>query len=225
MDTVLLADASKTIRALARLNLSGAGVSLLTAENGPQALEVFRAERPRVVIADAMLPEIDGYQLCRLVRERDPATRFVLMAPDYLPVDGALAEEVGVDANLTKPFDRQSLTAALGQTPGGEPRGAKPVPAAGPRRASAPEPPPAAAGIDEERLATLVSERVADMLPDLVREILPAALATALAELPPSVAATLTETMEPVIWKTVPALAEQLIKEEIARLTDEVEER
>jgi CheY-like chemotaxis protein len=245
-DTVLLADASQTIRALARLTLSSEPVQLVTAASGQQALELLRAERPGVVIADVRLPDIDGYQLCRLVRERDPQVRFVLLTPEYLPVDEALAAEVGVSATLQKPFERRSLLAAL--RGGGAPIPPPPVaPAPLPARPSAAplpaEPAPAPAAPPAPPSAAELSEAVTAALPDVVARLLPAALDAALPALVeralarllddalraalkerlPGGGAEMRSLVEPVVWKTVPALAEQLIKEEIARLTEEAE--
>jgi CheY-like chemotaxis protein len=231
---VLLADASQTIRALARLTLSSEPVELLTAASGRQALDLIRSERPAVVVADARLPDIDGYQLCRLAREREPGLRFVLLSPEYLPVDEALAAEVGVSASLRKPFDRRTLLGALGRDAGAA---SSPGAVAGPLRPAAP-PTGAAPGPDPAAL-------VAAALPALVERLLPglveAALQTALSAALPRLlderlralfrerfsadGDELRALVEPVVWKTVPALAEQLIKEELKRLTDEVEER
>lgn len=245
-ETVLLADSSQTIRALARLTLASEALHLVTAASGQQALDALRAERPGVVIADARLPDIDGYQLCRLVRERAPDVRFVLMSPEYLPVDETLAAEVGVHATLLKPFERRSFLAALraAENAPARPPASHPPARAGavPTRAPSATPDPAPA---EPPSAESIAEAVTAALPALLERLLPAAVERALpaaiaaafpAALDAPLRAAVAERLaadgsemrslvEPVVWKTVPALAEQLIKEEIARLTEDVEDR
>ncbi len=241
--TVLLADESQTIRALFRLTVAGQGIQVLTASTGQEALQLVRSRRPQLVLADVRLADLDGYEFCRLVRESDPTVRVVLMAAHQVPYDAQLSREVGAVGFLRKPFDRRALAewlrpAAADAAPSpGEPPPARFL-SHEPGGPVAPAPPRAATGEVELRRAAAdgagvspvdlaaavtaaVERQLAEALPRAVEAALPAAVGAALERLAPTA---LKAVLEPIVWKIVPALAEQMIKEEIERLTAELGE-
>ena len=87
--------------------LEDEGVELLTASNGREALEQIRAERPELVLLDVMMPEINGFDVCRTIRA-DPelsGTYVMMLTAKGQELDRATGVEVGADVYLTKPFD------------------------------------------------------------------------------------------------------------------------
>jgi len=115
--TILLVDDSKTIRRSASAYLSSAGYNVVTAIDGFDALSQVVAHRPALIFADIMMPRLDGYQACALIKNnadyRDIPV-VMLSSKDGL-FDKARARVVGSDAHLSKPFTSQSLLAAVEQ--------------------------------------------------------------------------------------------------------------
>ncbi|MFK8075015.1 MAG: PleD family two-component system response regulator [Granulosicoccus sp.] len=120
--TVLLVDDSKTIRRSASNFLSTAGYNVVTAVDGFEALAKVVEYKPAIIFADIMMPRLDGYQTCALIKNnadyRDIPV-VMLSSKDGL-FDKARARVVGSDAHVSKPFTAETLTAAvthhLGQT-------------------------------------------------------------------------------------------------------------
>ncbi|NND91496.1 MAG: response regulator [Granulosicoccus sp.] len=113
--TVLLVDDSKTIRRSARGFLESEGYSVVTAVDGFEALSKVVEYRPALVFADIMMPRLDGYQTCALIKNnadyRDIPV-IMLSSKDGL-FDKARARVVGSDDHLSKPFSAESLISAV----------------------------------------------------------------------------------------------------------------
>ena len=113
--SVLLVDDSKTIRRSASNFLSSAGFTVTTAVDGFDALSKVVEHRPSIVLIDIMMPRLDGYQTCALIKNnadyRDIPV-VMLSSKDGL-FDKARARVVGSDAHLSKPFTADTLTAAV----------------------------------------------------------------------------------------------------------------
>ncbi len=108
---VVVADDSRTILELILLTLSRGGIETASAGDGAEALERIREHRPRVVILDAMMPNGDGYDVCRTLRA-DPGLdqpHVIMLTASAREVDRTRAEEVGVDEFMTKPFSPREL--------------------------------------------------------------------------------------------------------------------
>lgn len=118
--TVLLVDDSKTIRRSASSYLSAAGYSVVTAVDGFEALAKVVEHRPSLVFVDILMPRLDGYQTCALIKNnadyRDIPV-IILSSKDGL-FDKARARMVGSDAHLSKPFTATSLIEAVEQHTG-----------------------------------------------------------------------------------------------------------
>ena len=112
--SVLVADDEAHIRLLieqALEDLEDRGVVILMAEHGLQALEMIRAQRPRLVFLDIMMPRMNGYEVCRAVRD-DLGLQdvyLVLLTAKGQTADRQLGEQSGADLYLTKPFDPDEL--------------------------------------------------------------------------------------------------------------------
>jgi two-component system alkaline phosphatase synthesis response regulator PhoP len=112
---LVIADDSATILALVALAVEKDGYEPATATNGKDALEVIREHRPELVILDALMPGMTGYEVCRALREDVDAPRphVIMLTAAAREVDKALAEEVGVDEFVTKPFSPSVLRARV----------------------------------------------------------------------------------------------------------------
>ena len=102
------------------LNLLGADVRV--ARDGPQALDVFEAYRPSVVLLDIGMPGMNGYDVARAIRTRFPEKRPMLVALTGWGQedDRRRAREAGFDHHLVKPVELEQITSILAQ-PGGRP--------------------------------------------------------------------------------------------------------
>ena len=113
--TVLVVDDSKTIRRSATGFLTRAGCSVETAADGFEALAKVVEHRPDIVFADIVMPRLDGYQTCALIKNnadyRD--TPVVMLSSRDGLFDRARGRVVGSDAHLSKPFTEETLLAAL----------------------------------------------------------------------------------------------------------------
>jgi len=110
---ILLVDDEEGIRKVLGISLTDSGFQVLTAENGEEALRIFRAERPPIVFTDIKMPGIDGNELLRKIKEEDPETE-VIMITGHGDMDLAI-QSLKFDATdfITKPINDEVLEIAL----------------------------------------------------------------------------------------------------------------
>jgi len=112
---VMIIDDSKTIRKSAETLLSKEGCEVLTAEDGFEALSIIAVNKPDVIFVDIMMPRLDGYQTCTLIKNnrqfRD--TPVIMLTSKDSIFDKARGRIVGSEEYLTKPFTRDDLLQAL----------------------------------------------------------------------------------------------------------------
>lgn len=109
---LLIADDEPAIRFLIRATLEDEGYVLLEAADGLEAYELARSERPALIVLDAMMPEMSGYELCSRLKA-DPVTSAIIilmLTARAQEEDRKQAEAAGVDYYLAKPFRPQELT-------------------------------------------------------------------------------------------------------------------
>jgi CheY-like chemotaxis protein len=108
---ILLADDSLTIQKVVELTLSGTGYDLTCVSNGQRALESLRKSRPDLILADVVMPETNGYEVCEAVKGNPATARIpvVLLSGTFEPFDRDRAERIGCDQVISKPFDAQQL--------------------------------------------------------------------------------------------------------------------
>jgi DNA-binding response OmpR family regulator len=111
-ERVLLVEDDPSIRELAATGLGAAGFRVDTAEDGRRALERFDAVTPDVVVLDLMLPELDGYEVCRELRARSQVP-IVMLSARTDTVDVVVGLELGADDYVTKPFEVAELAARI----------------------------------------------------------------------------------------------------------------
>jgi len=112
---VMVIDDSNTIRRSAEIFLAQAGCSVLLAEDGFDALSKIADNHPDVIFVDIMMPRLDGYQACALIKRnpRYSATPVIMLSSKDGLFDRARGRMVGSDEYLTKPFTKDSLIRAV----------------------------------------------------------------------------------------------------------------
>ena len=111
-ERILVVDDEVNIIDLVRLYLERDGFQVEAAEDGAQALEKIRSLAPDLVILDIMLPEVDGFEVCRRVRNESDVPIIMLTARDE-DIDKIVGLELGADDYLTKPFNPRELAARV----------------------------------------------------------------------------------------------------------------
>ncbi len=108
---VLLADDSITIQKVVELILTEQGFEVKTVNNGQEAITTMLSYTPDIVLADAEMPLLNGYQLCERIKNnaRTKHIPVILLAGAFEPIDTELAKNVKSDGTLTKPFEAQEL--------------------------------------------------------------------------------------------------------------------
>jgi DNA-binding response OmpR family regulator len=112
MATVLVVDDDPKIRDLLRLYLEREGHRTAFAEDGPQALERARQRRPDIVLLDVMLPGLDGFEVCRQLRDESDAPILLLTARSG-DSDKVVGLDLGADDYIVKPFSPRELMARI----------------------------------------------------------------------------------------------------------------
>jgi CheY-like chemotaxis protein len=112
---ILLADDSLTIQKVVELTFSDSDFDLVCVSNGQRALEEVREERPDLILADVVMPEKNGYEVCEAIKGNPLTARIpvVLLSGTFEPFDRDRAERIGADAIVSKPFDSQQLLAQV----------------------------------------------------------------------------------------------------------------
>ncbi len=145
---ILLADDSLTIQKVVELTFSDSEFELVCVSNGQKALERVREDRPDLILADVVMPEKNGYEVCEAIKSNPATARIpvVLLSGTFEPFDRERAERIGCDAIVSKPFDSQQLLAQVEELLGraGAQAPTQPMPAA-----PASGPPPLAGGEPE----------------------------------------------------------------------------
>jgi len=112
---VLVIDDSKTIRRSAETLLAKEGYEVITAIDGFDALAKIADSRPEIIFVDIMMPRLDGYQTCALIKNNTEfkATPVVMLSSKDGLFDRAKGRIVGSDRYLTKPFSKEELLGAI----------------------------------------------------------------------------------------------------------------
>lgn len=108
---VLVIDDSTTIRRSAEVFLKQAGFEVVLAEDGFDALSKISDFQPQVIFVDVMMPRLDGYQTCALIKQNPHyrATPVIMLSSKDGVFDKARGRLAGSDRYLTKPFDKAGL--------------------------------------------------------------------------------------------------------------------
>ena len=112
---VLIVDDEKNIVEAVKYNLEKDGYRTLVAHDGARALELARRELPDLVLLDWMLPELDGLEVCRLLKHEDKTKHIpiIMLTVKSDETDKVLGLEMGADDYVTKPFSPRELVARV----------------------------------------------------------------------------------------------------------------
>jgi twitching motility two-component system response regulator PilG len=112
---VLVIDDSKTIRRSAENLLSKEGCDVITATDGFDALAKIADSKPEIIFVDIMMPRLDGYQTCALIKNNAEfkATPVVMLSSKDGLFDKAKGRIVGSDRYITKPFSKEELLGTI----------------------------------------------------------------------------------------------------------------
>ena len=109
---ILVVDDEKPISDIIKFNLVKEGFNVVCAFDGDEALKMVYQVNPDLVILDVMLPKLDGFQVCRKIRESFSMPIIMLTAKEE-EVDKVLGLELGADDYITKPFGMRELIARV----------------------------------------------------------------------------------------------------------------
>ena len=112
MAKILVVDDEASIITMLAYNLKKEGYDVVTAEDGEVALEKFESENPDLLLLDIMMPKMDGYEVCRKIREKSNVPIIMLTARAD-EVDKVVGLEMGADDYVTKPFGNRELIARV----------------------------------------------------------------------------------------------------------------
>jgi len=114
---LLLVEDSLTTQKVVHMAFETEDIEIITANDAPTALHQLQALLPDVVVADAALPEIDGFQLCHRIRETAALRHIpvVLLTSNFAAYDSVKGERVGVTSYLSKPFEMEALRQLIQQ--------------------------------------------------------------------------------------------------------------
>lgn len=149
---ILVAEDSQTMRKILEMTFAGEDAELIAIDSGPAALQKAKEWQPDVLLADATMPSMDGYDLAREVRGAGLSCAILLMASQHGPYDAERGKSCGVDDTVSKPFDTTALITKVSEVlkgpratataaPQGAPAAAAPAAAA--PAPKVPPPPPA----------------------------------------------------------------------------------
>jgi DNA-binding response OmpR family regulator len=112
---VLIVDDDRHMRRLVRYLLEKDGLECFEAEDGIEALAEARRLEPQVMVLDVMLPGLDGYSVCKMLKYGEHMTgiRIIMLTSRTKPIDKETGYHTGADLYLTKPFEPDELVSAV----------------------------------------------------------------------------------------------------------------
>lgn len=109
---VLIVEDDETLLGVLRYNLEKEGYGVISAQSGAKALDSARQRNPDLIILDIMLPDLDGFEVCRILR-RESATPIIMLTAKSQELDKVVGLELGADDYVTKPFSMRELLARV----------------------------------------------------------------------------------------------------------------
>ena len=109
---ILIVEDDRTLLEVLRYNFTREGYETITAMNGAEAIVRARSERPNLIILDIMLPEMDGLEVCRILR-KEMTVPILMLTAKVEEIDKVVGLELGADDYMTKPFSLRELIARV----------------------------------------------------------------------------------------------------------------
>lgn len=124
---VLIVEDEESIRKFIKINLERSGYEVFEAGTGEKGIEIARKENIDIVVLDIMLPGIDGFEVCKVLRDEYPSLGIIMLTAKSQDIDKIMGLEYGTDDYMTKPFNPtelvlrvKSLNRRMGQVEGEE---------------------------------------------------------------------------------------------------------
>ncbi|MEO0248468.1 MAG: response regulator transcription factor [candidate division WOR-3 bacterium] len=111
-DRILVVEDDRNLLDTLEYNLRKEGYKVLTAVDGAEALDIARRERPDLIILDIMLPKINGFEVCRILR-KEMLMPILMLTAKAEETDKIVGLEIGADDYMTKPFSLRELLARV----------------------------------------------------------------------------------------------------------------
>ncbi len=109
MTKIMLADDEESMQLLVERIITGKGYSFCCVGDGSEVFDMFNKENPDLLILDVMMPELDGFQVCRMLREQGVVVPIVFLSARGDIIDKSVGFNAGGDDYLVKPFSTQEL--------------------------------------------------------------------------------------------------------------------
>jgi two-component system OmpR family response regulator len=109
---VLVVEDDKTLTDVLQYNLAKEGYDVVVAIDGVQALEAARSEKPELIVLDIMLPKLDGFEVCRILR-KEMTVPILMLTAKVEEIDKVVGLEIGADDYMTKPFSLREFLARV----------------------------------------------------------------------------------------------------------------
>jgi len=109
---ILIVEDDQNLMATLKYNLLKEGYSVVTVNDGAQAVEIARSQKPDLIVLDVMLPILSGFEVCRILR-KDMSVPILMLTAKTEEVDKIVGLEIGADDYMTKPFSMRELLARL----------------------------------------------------------------------------------------------------------------
>ena len=107
--SVLIIEDEESIRRFIKINLERAGYIVREAGSGEEGIEIARQEKIDILVLDIMLPGIDGFETCKILRDEFPNLGIIMLTAKTQDVDKIMGLEYGTDDYMTKPFNPMEL--------------------------------------------------------------------------------------------------------------------
>jgi len=110
--TILVVEDDNTLRETIEYNLTAQGYEVVSVADGGRALEEARANKPELILLDVMLPGLDGFEVCRILRQ-EMSVPILMLTARTGEIDRVVGLEMGADDYITKPFSMRELMARV----------------------------------------------------------------------------------------------------------------
>lgn len=109
MKKILIIEDEESIRGFLKINLKRNGYEVIEADNGELGVKLALREKPAIIILDVMLPGIDGFKVCKIIRNEDEKVGIIMLTAKSQDLDKIMGLEYGADDYIIKPFNPMEL--------------------------------------------------------------------------------------------------------------------
>ena len=109
MKKILIIEDEESIRGFLKINLKRNGYEVIEADNGELGVTLALQEKPAIIILDVMLPGIDGFKVCKIIRNEDEKVGIIMLTAKSQDLDKIMGLEYGADDYIIKPFNPMEL--------------------------------------------------------------------------------------------------------------------